>query len=313
MLVRAADRTSPALTPLGIGEVDYVLGDVTDSAAVERGMEGCDAVLHAASIYSFDVRTAREMQRVNLTGTETVLKAAEKSHLDPVVYVSTFLALWSPEGTTVDEQSPLRDPRGPYFKSKVEAERIARRYQEGGLPVVISYPSTVNGPQDPHVGESAQIVASLLKRLLPAVPRGALSIVDVRDVAGAHAAAFERGLGPRRYVLSGTSVRFSSMVEMLEEVTGRRIPHVTVPAWTLWPIVRAAGLLQRVLPFRLPLSAEGFDAVTWDARGDNSRARAELGFAPRDPSETFADTVEWMYRAGRISAKQAGKLAARAR
>jgi nucleoside-diphosphate-sugar epimerase len=34
------------------------LGDVTDHATVERALEGCDAVLHAASVFSTDARRA---------------------------------------------------------------------------------------------------------------------------------------------------------------------------------------------------------------------------------------------------------------
>lgn len=307
LLVRSPDRIAPALTPLGVGEQDYAIGDVTDAASVEKGMEGCDAVLHAASIYSLDVRAAKQLRDVNVGGTETVLSTAEKLQLDPIVYVSSLVALFPPDGDVLDAQSPVKDPPGAYYKSKAEAERVARRYQERGVPVVSSYPSGAFGPQDPHFGESAQMVASILKRRLPAVPKGGLSVVDVRDVAKAHAAMFEPGRGPRRYILSGTSMPFASIIGTLEEVTGRRVPHVSLPGWALRPMVRSAGFLQRFLPFRLPLNNEGFDTITWNPHGDDSPARAELGFAPRPPRETFADMVEWMYQVGRISTKQAGK------
>ena len=308
LLVRSPDRIGPALAPHGMGEQDYAIGDVTDAASVEKGMEGCDAVLHAASIYSLDVRAAKQMRDVNAAGTETVLGAAEKLHLDPIVYVSSLVALFPPDGQVLDDQSPVKDPPGAYYKSKAEAERIARKFQERGAPVVSSYPSGAFGPQDPHFGESAQTVASILKGRMPMVPKGGLSIVDVRDVAKAHAAMFEPGRGPRRYILSGTSMPFGSIIGTLGEVTGRRLPHMSLPGWSLWPVVRSAAFLQRFLPFRLPLNNEGFDTITWDPHGDDSRARAELGFAPRPLRETFADTVVWMHDVGRISAKQAGKL-----
>jgi dihydroflavonol-4-reductase len=109
-------------------------------------------------------------------------------------------------------------------------------------------------------------------------------------------------------VLSGTHLPFTSIIRTLEEETGRRIPHLSLPGWSLWPAVHAAGFLQRFLPFRLPVNAEGVDSVTWDPRGNDSRARADLGFAPRPYRETLADSVAWLYRAGRISAGQAGRL-----
>jgi len=310
LLVRSADRIAPALAPHGLGEQDYAIGDVTDAASVEKGMEGCDAVLHAASIYSLDVRATKQLQDVNVGGTETVLSAAERLKLDPIVYVSSLVALFPPEGGEVlDDQSPVKDPPGAYYKSKADAERIARKYQERGVPVVSAYPSGAFGPEDPHFGESAQTVASILKRQMPMVPKGGLSIVDVRDVAKALAAMFEPGKGSRRYILSGTSTPFGSIIGTISELTGRKLPHATLPGWSLLPMVRSAGFLQRVLPFRLPLNNEGFDTIRWDPHGDDSRARAELGYAPRPLRETFGDTIQWMHKAGKISAKQAGKLA----
>jgi nucleoside-diphosphate-sugar epimerase len=309
LLARTPESVATALAPHGVEVQDVVPGDVTDAASVERGMEGCDAVLHAASIYSLDVRKAKTMADVNVNGTETVLAAGERLGLDPIVHVSSLVALFPPEGEVLGPDSPVKGPPGPYYKSKADAEQIARGYQERGVPVVTTYPSGAFGPDDPHFGESAQTVENLLKGRIPAVPKGGLSVVDVRDVAKAHAAMFEPGRGPRRYILSGTNVPFRDIIQTLRDLTGRRLPIMTLPKMALLPMVRAAGGLQRVLPFRLPLNNEGFDTITWDPHGDDSRARDELGFSPRDPRETFADTIRWMHAAGRLSDRQAGTLA----
>jgi nucleoside-diphosphate-sugar epimerase len=307
LLVREPARIQQALEPLGVGEVDYTIGDVTDAATVEQGMTGCDAAVHAASVYSLDARAGKLMGRVNVEGTKIVLSAAARLELDPVVYVSSLGVFYPPNGAILDEQSPVKEPPGPYYRSKAGAEQIARGYQERGIPVITSYPGGVFGPDDPHFGESARLVASIVKRHLPVVPQGGLSVVDVRDLARAHAVMLEPGRGPRRYVLSGTHLPFASIIRTLEEETGRRIPHLSLPGWSLWPAVHAAGLLQRVLPFRLPVDAEGVDSVVWDPHGNDSRARADLGFAPRPHRETLADTIGWLYRARRISARQAGR------
>ena len=255
-------------------------------------MIGCDAAVHAASVYTLDVRAGKLMSRVNIEGTKIVLSAAARLELDPVLYVSSLGVFYPP---------------GPYYASKARAEQTARGYQERGVPVVTSYPGGVFGPEDPHFGESARLVAGILKRHLPVVPRGGLSVVDVRDLARGHAVMLEPGRGrPRRYVLSGTHLPFTSIIRALEEETGRRIPHLSVPGWSLWPAVHAAGFVQRFLPFRLPVDAEGVDSVVWDPHGSDSRARADLGFATRPYRETLADTVAWLFRAGRISAGQAG-------
>lgn len=314
----AADLTADSAGGVG-GDADAAgaargpstaVGDVTDPASVEAAVEGCDAAWHGASVYSLDVRRAAETRRINVEGTRTVLGAAVKAGLDPIVYVSSLVALFPPaRGEVLSARSEVKDPPGAYYGSKADAERVAGEFQAGGAPVVTSCPGGIFGPGDPHFGESAQAVRDILTGRIPFGPRGGLSIVDVRDVAAAHAAMFQAGRGPRRYVLSGTNLPFATIVRTLSELTGRRIAHCAVPAWSLRPVVVLGSALQRVLPFRMPLSREGFDVIAWDPHGDDSEARRDLGFRPRDPRETLADMVRWMHREGRVSRRQAGRLA----
>jgi nucleoside-diphosphate-sugar epimerase len=39
-------------------------------------------------------------------------------------------------------------------------------------------------------------------------------------------------------------------------------------------------------------------------RCDDSRARAELGIEPRPLTETVADTVQWLHRAGHLTVSE---------
>lgn len=310
LLVRSPDRIVAALRPHGIDEVPYAEGDVTDATAVEQAMEGCDAVLHAASVYSLDVRQADTIRRVNVAGTETVLAAGQKLGLDPIVYISTVLALLPPEdGEVLSPESSVKHPPGAYLETKADAERVARRFQDDGAPVAIAYPSAIFGPRDPHFGESAMIARDVLTGRSRFAPPGGLSIVDVRDVASALAAMFEPGRGARRYFLSGHNVPYGRIIDTFGEVTGRNIRYLSLPGWALRPFVSLAGFSQRFLPFRLPVNTEGFDVVMWNPRGDDSRSEEELGFRARDTAETFRDVARWLHEAGHISDRQAGRTA----
>src|SRR5829696_9496251 len=113
MLVRAHQRIAGALEPLGVMAPEHALGDVTDPDAVRRALEGCDGVLHAASVFSFDARAVARMQRDNRRGTEVVLGTAHELGLDPIVHVSSFVALLPAEGP-LRPDSPLGEPDVPY-------------------------------------------------------------------------------------------------------------------------------------------------------------------------------------------------------
>jgi dihydroflavonol-4-reductase len=225
------------------------------------------------------------------------------------VYVSSTAALLPPGSHALTPDSPAGHPPGPYLESKAEAERVARRYQEAGAPVVITYPSSVLGPHDPHLSEGMRIVRDILKRRYPLAPSGGYAIVDVRDVAKVHAAVLEPGRGPRRYLASGTYVPFAELVARLGTVTGRRLQAVTVPARPLLPVGQAVGVLQRIVPFHIPVEFEGIYFCWCAARGDDGQTRHELGVVPRDLQATLVDSVRWLAQQGHVTRRQAGQLA----
>jgi nucleoside-diphosphate-sugar epimerase len=309
LLVRAPERVRPALDPLGVGEVEVVTGDVTDLESVQAAVKGCDAVIHAASVYSFDRRRDGEIRRTNVKGTELVLGTAVEAGLDPVVHVSSSGALLSKQRATMTPDSPPGDAPGTYWRSKAESERVARRFQERGAPVVITYPSAVLGPHDPHVGDSTQVVIAALEGALRFASRLTIVISDVRDVAALHCAVLERQRGPRRYLATGIVLMLGDLLTRLAALTGHRLPTSHLPGALLLTLARVMDGLQRVAPFRMPMDMQPIYAGIHTAGWDDSRTRHEFGLAPQDLDKTLGDTVRWLYQQGHISAQLAGRVA----
>ena len=307
LLVRSRDRVARSLSPLEVAEVESVLGDVTVPRSVEEAMAGCDAVLHAAAVFSFDGRAASRMRQVNVPGTEIVLGAAVRAGLDPIVHVSSYVALLPPAGAVLTPDSPVKRPQGPYSRSKAESEQVARRYQEQGAPVVITYPGAVIGPHDPYLGESNRTVAEFATSGV--TMRGGGNWVDVRDVAKVHAAVMEPGRGPRRYMITGHYVALPDLTAMLREITGHPGRITVVPAGAAQAIGRLADLMQHLVPGRVPLGHEGIWIAALQTRCDDSRTVTELGITPRDLRVTLTDTVRWLADQGHITVTWAQEAA----
>jgi dihydroflavonol-4-reductase len=310
LLVRSPDRLASALDPLGVRDVEHVVGDATDPESVRRAMDGCDAVVHAAAIFSYDARDARAMQPVNARATEVVLGAARVSGLNPIVHVSSYVALL-PAAGVLDGDSPVGEPRGVYARSKAETERMARQLQADGAPVVITYPGMVWGPHDPHLGESATFARSVLQGLVPIVPAGVLPVVDVRDVAAAHVAILTPGRGPGRYMLARDTASLAEMIDLMRGVTGRRLVRATAPAPLVLGMTAAGDVVQRVLPFRLPFHFGGVWVATHGGPIDASATERDLGMRFRSAGDSIADTLRWLHRTGHLTDRQAGHAAAR--
>nr|QLJ96345.1 SDR family NAD(P)-dependent oxidoreductase [Micromonospora carbonacea] len=311
VLARDPDRVAPALSPLSVPSdaVQVADGDVVDETAVDRAVRGVDALVHAASVYSFDSRWHEATRRTNARGTEVVLAAARRLGVGRSVHVSTFGALAPSPAGTVGPQSPPTTARETYLASKAAAERVARRHQAHGDPVVIAYPPALLGPQDPKLGDQNARLRNVLRGLMPMWPSGGFPVGDVRDTAAllaelATAPAEDGGrhLGPGRYL------RTRDYVRAVREATGRRLPTLFLPARAMLPFAYATDLVQRVWPWHIPAEYGACYVCATDARPQDVTRSA--GPPPRPIGETIVDTVRWLHRTGRLTAAQAGRAGA---
>lgn len=310
LLVRDPGRVTDALEPLGVDPYRYevVPGDVLDDRSVQQALTGTDALLHVANVYSFDVTDAPVMHQVNVEGTRRILHTAAERGLDPIVHVSSVVALLPSDHLTSD--SPVGSPHGPYPTSKARAEVIARELQDEGAPVVITHPGEVLGPHDPHQGRNSSV--ALLRDMVRGTARtvmpGRVGVVDVRDLADAHAQLFTAGRGPRRYLMAGHDVTFREQFRLLAEVLGRRLPRAPIPLGAAMAAGRVAEVAQRrgIDP--------GFSSVNpWILANhpgfDDAATRRDLGVEWRPTTDTFHDTVAWLEQRGLVSRRQAGLAA----
>src|SRR5262249_7479799 len=265
LLVRRPERVGPALGPLGIQEVDTVTGDVLDPASVQAAVEGCHAIVNAAAVYSLDPGEAKQVLAMNPRATEIVLEAAARANLDPIIHVSSYVALL-PSDVVLGADSPVGEKGPAYPKSKAESELIARRHQDAGAPVVTTYPGAVGAPDAPFSGASAFTIAMLLRIRFPFALAGGGPVAAVRYVADAQAAMLTRGGGARRYLLGGHYKSWSELFASIRRLTGRRLPALPTPGFLGRASGRAMDGLQRRTRARLPFGYQGAWIITRCAR-----------------------------------------------
>jgi dihydroflavonol-4-reductase len=305
LLVRSPEKVDAAMRLQGIepDAVDVAVADMRDAAAIADGVDGCDAVVHAASVFTFDPTRWKEMAEVNLAGMEAVIEAGIAVGLDPIVHVSSFVALLRDgelrHGVGPDE--PPGDAPYGYCASKAAQERAARRHQLDGHPVVIVHPGGVWGPRDPYLGESQQLAKNAAKGLLAMVPPGGLMVCDVRDVAQVLAAVLESGRGPRRYSAVGSYMPITDIVKTASAAAGKQRRSVVIPDGVARAMQQGlAALNRRGLGRRLPARAEGIWLIRQRPIPDNTRTQSDLDVTFRPPTETIHDQVRWMREVGRI-------------
>lgn len=290
-----AQSRSERLAGLG---VDVMTGSVLSAADLGRALEGVDRVYHLAGMVSRKAEDAHRMYQVHVEGTRLLCQAARAAGVARIVLASTSgtVAVSERADEMPDETSPPPleiIARWPYYASKLYQEETARRACADGPELVIVNPSLLLGPGDERLS-STRDVLSFLARDIQVVPPGGINVVDARDVAAALPAAMERGRPGERYLMGGhnwTLVEFFGRLERLTKIPG---PRLRAPGNLAWLAARAQAAVLRQLGRTPPVEPSSVEMARYFWYFDSTRARDELGFTPRDPSETLHDTVRYL-------------------
>jgi dihydroflavonol-4-reductase len=298
-VLRAAGHEIRALTRSGapIAGVEVVKGDVRDGDAVQRALSGVQGLYHLAGLVSRDPADARKMYELHVDGTRHLLAAAARAKLQRVVLASSSGTIGVSRVrrvATEEDDYPIETVgRWPYYLSKIYEEKIALDFARHGLPVVVLNPSLLLGPGDARMSSTQDIFRFLMGRI-PVLPRGGISFVDVRDAAQAFLAALTRGNVGERHLLGAANWEFSEFFARLGRIAHRPPPLVRMPS----PLkVAAAHWMEKWARDRgrepdLPASDVEMGECWFFI--DSTKSERLLGFRPRDPVETLAETVHYV-------------------
>ncbi|MGX7951926.1 NAD-dependent epimerase/dehydratase family protein [Tsuneonella sp. HG249] len=155
--VRALART----VPRDRGAAQWVEGDLGNSQALAKLVDGAEAVLHIAGLTT--ARDPAEFETANVAGTLALVEAAAKAGTPRFVFVSSLSA---------------REPGlSAYGASKERAERLVAA---SGLDWTTVRPPGVYGPWDVDYLEMFRLAR---RGLVPVPPPGRSSLIHVQDLA----------------------------------------------------------------------------------------------------------------------------------
>jgi nucleoside-diphosphate-sugar epimerase len=290
-LVRTPAKAAE-LTELGC---ELVAGDLADAEAIRRGMEGAEAVIHAAAVYEVGIPASERepMREANVGGTERVLGAAQAAKVPKVVYVST-VGIGQTHGKTIDES--FEAPDGPftscYEETKWQAHQVAKRLIGEGLPAVIVQPGGVYCPGD--TSAVGQMLDQFLAGKMPLIPFPDLGIclAHVEDTAAGIVLALDDGKPGESYLLSGPATTIRGAIEAVAKVSGKKAPKRAMPTPLLKLMTPIGPLVGKMMgqPPNLRELISAADGVTFWAT--NEKARRELGYEPRGLEDGLRATLE---------------------
>ena len=254
------------LGPLG-GRAEVIEADVRDAAAIDRAAEGCDVVFHEAAIVSvpYSVEHPQETHDVNIQGTLNVLQAARARRVRRVVFACSA-AIYGEDPELPKRETMAPAPMSPYGVEKITSEYYLQTWSKlyGVETVSLRYFNVFGPRQDPTSAYS-----------------GVISIFVDRALKGAEPTIFGDGEQCRDFVYVDNVVdaNMRAATQPAERVSGRAYNVACGERTTLNALLASVA---RIVGTRV--GAKYAPARAGDIReslADISRAREELGYAPR--------------------------------
>ena len=227
-------------------DCELVQGDMTDTASLQRAVDGADTVVHLVAIRQ---GKQEEFERIMAQGTRDLLAAAREAGVRRFILMSAL-------GTSEESKDLV-----PYYGAKWEMEQSV---EGAGIPYVIFRPSFIFERDGGILPTFAK-----LARLAPVTPITGSGTQRIQPIwAGDLAAYFDRAIDidaatNRTFELGGPDVvSWNEFWERLKKARGIRRPSVHVPMG----LMRLNALVTERLPGNIPLTR---DLLKMLEHGDN--------------------------------------------
>ncbi len=308
MLVERGDEVRALVQPgqdttflQSLPGIEVMLGDVTDSTALKRAVEGIQRVYHLAA-KTGPWGPEEVYQATNVQATTDLIEVAMNAGVQRIVHTSSITVYGHHLRGTVTEEYPYHAEDNPYSRTKISSEKlIFKLVKERSAPVVIARPAWIYGPRDvASFGRFVKLVHSG-KGFILGSGKNIVPIVFVRDVAQGLIKAGDadnQAVG-RAYTIADD--RRVTQEEYLNTIANAlQAPHITrkYPFSGIYLASRCAEAVwkvkDRLRQIPPPVTTYGVTLLGGDQQFSIDRARHELEYTPVfDVQRGVAEGVAW--------------------
>lgn len=264
-LVRNPGRADH-LTALGVTLIE---GDLANSAALERLLDNCDAVVHGAGAVRGNSQA--DFDRVNVAGTAAVLSAIGAQDRPPrLLLLSSIVA---------------REPQiSWYAHSKWEGEQLLEQFAD--IDRIVLRPPAVYGPGDKEMLPIFELMQRGIA-VVPGSPEVRISLIHVSDLVDAIIACLQSETADRQTLTLTLSdgrpngYNWHELADIAAQHWSRKVRLFRVPPWLLNMIAtlnsKVAGITGSA-PMLTPPKLRELRHANWVT--DNGAITAATGWTP---------------------------------
>jgi nucleoside-diphosphate-sugar epimerase len=284
--VRIFVRRQPEAEFRNDSNVEVLLGDLGDPAAVDEAVAGTETVYHVGAAMK---GSAHDHERGTVCGTQNIVDSVLRHGVERLLYISSLSCLHAAvarRGDVVTEDWPLEPSptkRGAYTQAKTAAEKIVLdAVRDRHLRAVLLRPGRVFGPGMTLLTPE---VARRIGNLFVILGDGTrdLPLVYVDDVIDAIVLAAETSKFDGRvfHIVDQTRITQNQVVRDYITKNAVKAKVIHVPVAGVYCLALGFELMSKILNRPVPLSIYKVKSALARMRFNCTRAENELGWQPR--------------------------------
>ena len=289
----------------------YRFGDIRDYPSLLTAIDGCEAIIHHATVYRMWAKNPDDILQPALEGTRNIFKAAKEAGIGRMIYTSSMAAvgyLRRPVGLQT-EADWNEHAKSPYYIAKTKSEREALRLsEEYDIPTIRLCPTLVTGPYDYRITPSTKGIIDFINKTGTTYEAGT-NYVHAYDVGEVHAMALEKGQPDARYIVGGDNVHLKEVSALITKLTGVKPGHLGITGPVAELVGSVAGFASKITGSEPPFDRNIIhDVVGWYGYFDCSLTNRTFGISPRGAEEVIKDTIRWLLFLGKIKSEVAKQI-----
>lgn len=280
--------------------VRIVPAQLLDFESLRKAFLGADVVFHTASPnVAWSENPQIDIVRPIFEGTQNVFHAAKRNSISDLVFTSSCSAM----GMDAESSHPITEELWnssaltPLVSTKILAERWAWEFANANqIRLNTICPTSIIGPHFFRHTPTTRLYEKFLLGKMPPLPAMGFHLVDVRDVALAHALAFEDPRSNSRYIVASDFFESKQLLVRLKSLEPKkRVLKFSTPKSLLYFVCSLDWLNHRFsgAPRQLTLDMVKEFSGKYQ-RVDTRKIRRALGWSPRPVDETLRETLDWI-------------------
>jgi len=216
-------------------EFYFVKGDITNYDQISSVVSGVDLVIHLAALISVkdSVNNPEKTKRVNVTGTENLIKACVKNNVKNFIAISSAAVYGDLQTSDIslDEKSKT-NPLSPYGQSKLEMENLIKQFSidnDFNSIILRLFNTYGEGQSSEYSGVISKFAENIRNQESLVIfgdglqTRDFVSVVDVIDSIKLAMAKISEKRGDIYNIASGKSITIQELAKVMLSISGTNL------------------------------------------------------------------------------------------